>query len=60
MGSDIPMVIGEIGFKCNFAYMNETNNIVEKRRVDREFPKWGLPLIDSLNGNIIEGFPDYK
>ena len=60
MGSDIPMEQNEIGFKCNFAYMNQETGIVEKRRVDREFPKWGLPLIDSLNGNIIENYPAYK
>ena len=34
MGSGIPMEIGEIGFKCNFAYMDENTKIVTKRRAD--------------------------
>ena len=59
MGSNIWMDKNDIGFKCNFAYMN-ADNIVEKRRVDRAFPNWGLPLIDVLNGNIIPEYHEYK
>ena len=53
------MDFDEIGFKCNFAYMNE-KGIVEKRRVDRKFPEWGVPLIDFIHGMPIKGFEDYK
>ena len=28
------------------------NGIVKLRRVDREFPEWGLPLIDALNNQL--------
>lgn len=37
MGSGLPMEGDEIAFKCNFAYMNPENKIVEKRRVDRYY-----------------------
>jgi 2,3-bisphosphoglycerate-independent phosphoglycerate mutase len=50
MGSGIDMNVGDIAFKCNFAYME--NGIVKLRRVDREFPEWGLPLIDALNTDL--------
>ncbi|CAD8087548.1 unnamed protein product [Paramecium sonneborni] len=50
MGSGIDMQVGDIAFKCNFAYMH--NGIVKLRRVDREFPEWGLPLIDALNTQL--------
>jgi len=50
----------EIGFKCNFAFMDEKTGVVLKRRVDRNFTKWGLPLIDLLNGMKIPGFDNYK
>lgn len=53
------MDFDEIGFKCNFAYMNE-KGIVEKRRVDRKFPEWGVPLIDFIHGMPIVGYEDYK
>ncbi|KAM3145987.1 hypothetical protein pb186bvf_001965 [Paramecium bursaria] len=46
MGSGIEMNVGDIAFKCNFAHID--NGIVKLRRVDREFPQWGLPLIDAL------------
>ena len=53
------MDVGEIAFKSNFAYMNVDTKIVEKRRVDREFPKWGIPLCDALTGLKIPGYPDH-
>ena len=40
---------GDIAFKCNFAYLNENTNIIERRRVDREFDKWGIELCDVIN-----------
>lgn len=49
----------EIAFKCNFSYMNPETRKVEKRRVDREFPQWGLPLVDVLNGMKVPGYPDH-
>ena len=39
--------------------MNPETRVVEKRRVDREFPKWGLPLIDVLNGMEVPGYPKH-
>lgn len=61
MGSGLDMIAGlDIAFKCNFAYFNEETNIVERRRVDRHFPDWGIPLCDALDGMIIPGFEDYK
>ena len=49
IGAGIPMDYNDIAFKCNFAFMDE-NGIVVLRRVDRDFDKWGLPLIDLLDG----------
>jgi len=37
IGSGLQMESDEIGFKCNFAYMNPETKIVEKRRVDRYY-----------------------
>jgi 2,3-bisphosphoglycerate-independent phosphoglycerate mutase len=48
IGSGIAMDYHDIAFKCNFAYMDPITKVVIKRRVDREFDKWGLPLIDVL------------
>ena len=73
MGSGIPMDLSEVAFKCNFAHMNEATNMVEKyiltsfdhlnlcqrRRVDREFPEWGLPLIEALNGFRVPGYDEH-
>lgn len=30
-----------------------------RRRVDREFPTWGLPLIDALNGMRVPGYDNH-
>jgi len=57
MGSGLTMQPGsDIAFKCNFAFLNEETNIIERRRVDREFGEWGIPLCDALNGLIIKGY----
>ena len=50
----------DIAFKSNFAFLNEETGIVERRRVDREFDKWGLELIDIINDMKIPGYEDYK
>lgn len=60
LGSGIPMDLNEIGFKCNFASMDPVSRIVSKRRVDREFHKWGIPLLDAIDGLPIPGFPGHK
>jgi 2,3-bisphosphoglycerate-independent phosphoglycerate mutase len=61
MGSGLDMIAGvDIAFKCNFAYFNEETLIVERRRVDREFPEWGKPLCDVIDGMEIPGFSEYK
>ena len=51
---------GDIAFKSNFAYQNLETGIVEKRRVDREFPSWGIPLCDYLTGISIPGYPEHS
>ena len=40
--------------------MNLETRIVEKRRVDREFPAWGIPLCDALTGISIPGYPEHE
>ena len=60
MGAGLDMNVGDIAFKSNFAYMNLENKIVERRRVDRTFADWGVPLCDALNNLIVPGFPEQK
>eukprot|EP00352_Strombidinopsis_acuminata_P000283 CAMPEP_0176344172 /NCGR_PEP_ID=MMETSP0126-20121128/4502_1 /TAXON_ID=141414 ORGANISM="Strombidinopsis acuminatum, Strain SPMC142" /NCGR_SAMPLE_ID=MMETSP0126 /ASSEMBLY_ACC=CAM_ASM_000229 /LENGTH=238 /DNA_ID=CAMNT_0017690503 /DNA_START=265 /DNA_END=981 /DNA_ORIENTATION=+ len=55
MGSGIDMTFDEIAFKCNFAFIND-KELVEKRRCDRNFVSWGLPLCDALNNVVVPGF----
>jgi 2,3-bisphosphoglycerate-independent phosphoglycerate mutase len=58
MGAGVEMSYDDIAFKCNFAYINDETQVVERRRVDREF-HWGVPLCDVLNDLKIPGFEDY-
>ena len=58
MGAGCEMSFDDIAFKCNFAYINDENEKVERRRVDRDF-HWGVTLCDSLNGMKIPGFEEY-
>jgi len=60
MGSGIPMDFNDIAFKANFSYMNDETGIVERRRVDRYFDKWGLDLCPDLSKIEIPGYPGYK
>ena len=50
----------DIAFKCNFAVLDEETGLVTKRRVDRAFHEWGIPLCDYLNNMTIPGFENYK
>jgi len=59
LGAGLQMEPGEIAFKSNFSFMNLETNIVERRRVDRTFPDWGIPLCDAINNLPIPGYPDY-
>lgn len=59
MGAGLDMNIGDIAFKSNFAYMNLSSKIVERRRVDRTFADWGVPLCDALNNLKVPGYPDH-
>lgn len=57
MGAGLPMRPGEIGFKCNFAFVdNETGQVVY-RRVDKDFSAEARELCDylqnELNNNVI-------
>ena len=67
MGAGIDMTKDEIAFKCNFSHLNKVppfsspqDNVVVLRRVDREFDRWGLSLIDELNKLTIPGHENYK
>lgn len=60
IGSGLSMDQGDVAFKCNFAHIDTKTKIVKLRRVDREFPEWGLPLIEPLNTLKVPGFPDHK
>lgn len=57
MGSGLDLEVGDIGFKSNFAHMDTDSGIVLKRRVDRQFPKWGLPLCEALDNLKIPNYP---
>ena len=35
VGAGIDLQADELGFKCNFGYMNPETRIIQKRRVDR-------------------------
>ncbi|CDW91572.1 -bisphosphoglycerate-independent phosphoglycerate [Stylonychia lemnae] len=58
MGAGVEMSKDDIAFKCNFSYINDENEIVERRRVDRHFD-WGIPLCDVLNDMKIPDFEEY-
>lgn len=60
MGSGLSMSCNDIAFKCNFAHMDEETRIVKMRRVDRDFDKWGLSLIDVVNGLVVPGYPEHN
>jgi 2,3-diphosphopglycerate-independent phosphoglycerate mutase len=59
LGSGMTAGPTDIAFKSNFAYMNIETKIVERRRVDREFPGWGIPLCESISGIRVPGFPNH-
>lgn len=58
MGAGVEMSKDDIAFKCNFSYINDDNDIVERRRVARDF-HWGIPLCDALNDIKIPGYEEY-
>ena len=60
MGSGLEVKPGDIAFKSNFAYMNLETGIVERRRVDRTFHDWGVPLCDVLNGMALPDYPEHS
>ncbi|GMF12341.1 unnamed protein product [Phytophthora lilii] len=60
MGAGLPMSKGDVAFKCNFATVEENEDgqlIVERRRVDRNFPAWGIELCSFLDGLTLPEFP---
>jgi 2,3-diphosphopglycerate-independent phosphoglycerate mutase len=59
MGSGLVTKVGDIAFKSNFAFMNTETRILERRRVDREFPEWGIPLCAAITGLRVPGYPDH-
>lgn len=61
MGAGLPMSKGDVAFKCNFATVKQNEDgqlIVERRRVDRNFPAWGIELCSFLNGLKLPEFPN--
>ena len=50
MGAGIDMKAGDIAFKSNFATLNTSSRIVERRRADRIFEDLGPILCESLDG----------
>ena len=61
MGTGLLMKpMSDIAFKCNFAYLNEETKIIERRRVDRLFGEWGVPLCQAINSIIIPGYESYE
>ena len=60
LGAGLDLSPGDIAFKSNFAYFDETTKIIERRRVDREFPKWGIDLCQAIDGLKIPGFPEHQ
>lgn len=59
-GSGLSMKAGDIGFKCNFSYMDPETKIVQFRRVDRAFHHWGLELVSYLDNMKIPGYEEYS
>ncbi|GMF32768.1 unnamed protein product [Phytophthora fragariaefolia] len=60
MGAGLPMSKGDVAFKCNFATVEKNEDgqlIVERRRVDRNFPSWGIELCSFLDGLTLPEFP---
>ncbi|KUF94469.1 Calmodulin [Phytophthora nicotianae] len=60
MGAGLPMSKGDVAFKCNFATVEQNDDgqlIVERRRVDRNFPSWGIDLCSFLDGLTLPEFP---
>ncbi|RLN72042.1 hypothetical protein BBJ28_00006736 [Nothophytophthora sp. Chile5] len=63
MGAGLAMDKGDVAFKCNFATVKPDENgqlIVEKRRVDRNFPAWGIELCTFLDGLTLPEFPSLR
>ena len=50
LGAGLELLPGQLGFKCNFAYMHPDTKVITHRRVDRQFDKWGLELVEYLDG----------
>lgn len=59
MGAGLEMKVGDIAFKSNFAFMDVESGLVTRRRVDRTFPEWGIPLCDALDGIKVPGYPEH-
>eukprot|EP00033_Pygsuia_biforma_P001402 GCRY01001586.1.p1 GENE.GCRY01001586.1~~GCRY01001586.1.p1 ORF type:complete len:447 (-),score=32.33 GCRY01001586.1:583-1923(-) len=57
MGSGMEMLPGDVAFKSIFSFM-DSDQIVVKRRADRNFVREGPILCEFLDGLTIPGFPD--
>jgi 2,3-bisphosphoglycerate-independent phosphoglycerate mutase len=52
LGAGCAVEPGDIAFKCNFATIDESSEVVLHRRVDRTFDLEGPVLCDHLDGEI--------
>ncbi|KAK9841920.1 hypothetical protein WJX84_012378, partial [Apatococcus fuscideae] len=59
MGAGIDMQAGDIAFKSNFATLNTSSGIVERRRADRIFEHLGPVLCQALDGLQLPSFPQH-
>jgi 2,3-diphosphopglycerate-independent phosphoglycerate mutase len=60
MGAGLDMDAGDVAYKCNFATIDPSTKIVERRRVDRNFHLWGTSLCPFVNTITLPSFPNVK
>ncbi|CAG9311007.1 unnamed protein product [Blepharisma stoltei] len=60
LGAGLDLGYDDIAFKCNFATLDPESGLVTRRRVSRQFYKWGLDLCRYLDDREIPGYPGYK
>lgn len=60
LGAGLDLDYDDIAFKCNFATLDPETGLVTRRRVSRQFYKWGLELCSYLDNREIPGFPGYR
>ncbi|OBZ83553.1 2,3-bisphosphoglycerate-independent phosphoglycerate mutase 1 [Choanephora cucurbitarum] len=59
MGAGLEMIPGDIAFKCNFAYLDETSGTVVLRKADKHFEGIGPVLCHYLDNIKLPSFPEH-